>query len=217
MIDSVKRMRSSSSSSRRAPPPSPSGSTQRRIRNPLPDPQPTSCAAAPMQPAFLPVGRGSARRTGSSAHERGVRAAHLESSPSPQSLSVWGTFVSLARGTKDQVGHAEGTPLQEPWLAVRTSLPARLLFSSPQTWTICFFSPANIRTGMERITRKCLTYSHVHASYLRGPPTRLPLSRAERPSHRVMQRPGCFCHTRACRWPRGRQNIRGQQQACLMR
>lgn len=32
---------------------------------------------------------------------------------------------------------------------------------------------------MERTTRKCLTYSHVHASYLRGPPTRRPLGRAE--------------------------------------
>ena len=117
--------------------------------------------------------RGSARRTGSPAHDpaRGLSALNHHCRPR---LSAWDTCDSWPDGQMVSKGLdrpcRRDASLVELWLAVGISpIPARLLFSSSQTWASCFFSPANIHTGMEKITRKCLTYSHVHASHLRGP------------------------------------------------
>lgn len=53
---------------------------------------------------------------------------------------------------------------------MRVSPISTITFLQPSNFDRLLFSPTNTRAGMERITRKCLTYSHVHASYLRGPP-----------------------------------------------
>jgi hypothetical protein len=64
------------------------------------------------------------------------------------------------------------------WLVLKVQVVgAGLDTTSMDCCFLLLSSPANMLTQMARITRKCLTYSHVHDSDLRGPPSRRPLSR----------------------------------------